>query len=77
MNVKVKLFGVLADAAGRNELNYEAVNDTAALQIKILQDYPALSGYPYVIAVSRKVANENVTLSNGDTVALLPPFAGG
>jgi molybdopterin converting factor small subunit len=31
----------------------------------------------YVIAVDKKVANENTTLTENSIVALLPPFSGG
>jgi molybdopterin converting factor small subunit len=40
--------------------------------------YPKLNEREkYRISVNRKLITENVTLSQGDEIALLPPFSGG
>ena len=39
--------------------------------------YPALIDAPYIIAVDKQLINSNTVLTGNNTVALLPPFAGG
>ena len=55
----------------------EDVADTNALVKELHILYPALAGAKYVIAVDKKVVNENTTLAENSIVALLPPFSGG
>jgi molybdopterin converting factor subunit 1 len=81
MRVRVRLFAVLRDAAGTAELELDAapgatVADVAELVGKI---HPALARHlPRVAyAVNRNYVQANVTLSEGDEVALIPPVSGG
>lgn len=79
MSVKVMLFGSLVDAVGTNQIDVKLQNvvDVDSLKSKLLCDFPKLSKCNFVIAVYKHVVNGNTKLNNGDTVALLPPFAGG
>ena len=77
MIIQVKLFGVLADVAGKAEVQLQNINDTDSLKEKIVVDFPKLKKHSFVVAVYKKIANGNEMLNNGDVVALLPPFAGG
>lgn len=77
MSIQVKFFGMLADAAGTTGLVLEDSRNTDALKEKLFTDFPSLKNMPFVIAVNKKIVRENKQLSAGDTVALLPPFAGG
>ena len=46
--------------------------------LKILHEkYENLNGNTFVIAVNKTLATEDVMINNNDTIALLPPFAGG
>ena len=76
MDVKVIMFGRLADIAG-NPVSVSGVSDTDGLIKSLHKTYPSLANTKYVIAVDRQVVNENTILSNDSTVALLPPFSGG
>ena len=77
MSIQVKLFGVLADVVGQPELLLKNIGDTDSLKEKMISDFPKLKMHSFVVAVYKKISNENQVLSNGDVVALLPPFAGG
>ena len=77
MNISVMLFGSLAEAAGKSQLEIKDVLDTETLKLKLLGDFPKLEKYKFVIAVCKHVVKANTILHEGDTVALLPPFAGG
>ena len=76
MPVNIIIFGRLTDIAG-SSLALENIADTNSL-VKVLHSlYPALADSKYVVAVDKKVVNENTTLSENSEVALLPPFSGG
>ncbi|MBI4931464.1 MAG: MoaD/ThiS family protein [Bacteroidetes bacterium] len=77
MSIQINLFGSLAEVVGKTQLNINDVNDTEALKQKMLDDFPKLKNYQFVIAVSKQIIKENQLLNAGDVVALLPPFAGG
>lgn len=77
MKTKVLLFGILAEKAGSNELEIEGVKSLDELKKHISEKHPSFSGYKYRISVNQSLADEDVSLADGDEVALLPPFAGG
>ena len=77
MIINVLLFGSLAEAVGRSQLQIKNVLDTETLKSKLLGEFPKLEKYKFVIAVCKHVVKANTILHEGDTVALLPPFAGG
>lgn len=77
MKIKVKLFGMLADAAKQAELEFENVNDTDSLLLLLKQKHPEINQTKFIIAVNKRVINANCTLHENDEIALLPPFAGG
>jgi molybdopterin synthase sulfur carrier subunit len=76
MNVRVLLFGPLAEIAGAS-VSVNAVADTDSLISTLHKSYPVLAESKYVIAVDRHVITSNTLLSENSVVALLPPFSGG
>jgi len=76
MTVNIIIFGRLTDIAG-SSLALENIADTNSLVNELHILYPALADAKYVVAVDKKVANENTTLTENSIVALLPPFSGG
>ena len=74
--VKIILFGKLTDIAG-SSLALKNIADTNRLIEEMHNRYPALAQAKYVIAVDKKVVNENTALTENNIVALLPPFSGG
>lgn len=77
MIISIKIFGQLAEIVGSNELQLQEVADTNNVREKLISDFPNLASFPFVIAVNKKIANQNEKINAGDMVALLPPFAGG
>jgi molybdopterin synthase sulfur carrier subunit len=77
MEVKIILFGYLADIAGGKNLVVNGVKDTDELQEKLKHLYPALADSIYLIAVDKEIVQQNTTLGENHIVALLPPFSGG
>ena len=77
MQVQIKIFGQLAEIIGSEEMQLQDINDTDLLRKRLISDFPKLADYPFVVAVDKKVATNNIMLNKGNVVALLPPFAGG
>lgn len=77
MNIKVILFGSLADLAGKSELWFSNCPDTQSVKDKFLEEFPELKNSKFLISVDRKVVKDNLLLQPGNEVAFLPPFAGG
>jgi molybdopterin converting factor small subunit len=75
--MEIILFGQLADIAGAAACNVEGVKDTAMLKAKLENMFPGLGKIKYMLAVNRKMIQENMPLSGNETIALMPPFSGG
>lgn len=76
MQVRVRLFAVLRERAGVDELKLElpegALVSDALAQVGSLTD-----GVPVVMAVNQEYADVGEALHAGDEVALIPPVSGG
>lgn len=81
ISISVRYFGPSADAAGREqeERTLPAGSTLAALSEAIYIEYPALRKAARSIrfAVNQEYASDDVALSDGDEVAVIPPVAGG
>ncbi|MCX2743852.1 MoaD/ThiS family protein [Mangrovivirga sp. M17] len=78
MKINIKYFGMIAEAAGKNEETLEisegmSVSDLKDQQIK---KYQIPDPESVQLAVNQDLES-SVELNEGDEVAFLPPFAGG
>lgn len=77
MSVKVRLFGVLADAAGVQELEFTGVTTVSGLRSGLSAVHLVFDQTSYLVAINRKVAKGDEPFSENDEIAILPPFSGG
>lgn len=77
MQVKVMLFGVLAEVANINVKFYSNVKSLGDLKMLIQDDFPEFVHYNFRISVNSVIVNNDPDLKDGDEIALMPPFAGG
>jgi molybdopterin converting factor small subunit len=77
LNINVMLFGNITDITGTQSLVLSNVASTYELKSQMGKLYPALNDIIYSVAVNKHIVQEDTTLEDGDTVALLPPFSGG
>ena len=79
MTITLKYFGQLAEVFETSEETRDLENMNVTDLIKEISSDYDLDHIPYQIAINQKIIdrNEQVNLNDGDTVALLPPFAGG
>jgi sulfur-carrier protein len=75
--VKVLLFGAVADIVGKNNLILSTVSSTDELKEQLEKEHPALKNISYVMAVNKQMITTTTALEPDATVALLPPFSGG
>ena len=77
MQIQVLIFGQIVEVTRETSLVLNDICDTAALIQKLDTLYPGLSDSNYRIAVNKNIVSTNTFLTDGSTVALLPPFSGG
>lgn len=78
MKVHVKYFGMLAEAIGKNEEQFE-ITEKSVLELDafLKNKYSKLEFINYKFAVNQSLVDGNELLKENDEIALLPPFAGG
>ena len=77
MKVKILFFGILREAAGKQEITLNNINDSETLQNHLTSLIPDLKEYTFRLAINQEFIDSNCTLKEGDIVAVMPPFAGG
>src|ERR671936_896797 len=76
MIVRVRLFAMLRERAGRDELELE-LPDGARVADALAAVDDLAAGLPLVLAVNREYAPPEAPLHAGDELALIPPVSGG
>ena len=79
MKLTVLFFGILTDVIGKSQLEL-ITNDLTSVELlyeHLKLNYPSLAKHTYKIAVNQEITNNEKTLSDGDEIAFLAPFAGG
>jgi len=80
--ITIKLFAILKDKAGRDELQINSRSSTVSELVKEVSDaYPALSeplsSGGILTSVNQEFVKGGAPVRDGDEVALMPPFSGG
>ncbi len=75
--MKILAFGIIADITGKSEWTIENIQHTDELKKHLENLFPRLKNMKYAIAVNLLITNGNFELTDGTTVALMPPFSGG
>ncbi len=69
-------FGIAQEITGRTTESIDS-GDTTDLSKKILNKYPGLKSVSFRLALNGTLLKTEAELGDGDTIAILPPFAGG
>jgi molybdopterin synthase sulfur carrier subunit len=77
MKVKVLIFGPLRDVTGAAVCELHDVSDTDEALRQMNSRYPELSQKKFLVAVEKEIIQQNTTLHDNFTIALLPPYSGG
>ena len=81
MKVKIRLFAMLQEAVGKNELELD-LPDSANEEIlwkHLIQKYPQLQVYRSHsrLAVNQQYIQGEYRFKNGDEISIIPPVSGG
>ena len=77
MQIRILIFGKLADIIKTSTLTLTDIADTNSLVNELNKRYPALADCKYIMAVDKQTITTNTILKGESTIALLPPFSGG
>ncbi|MCP4440402.1 MAG: NTP transferase domain-containing protein [Aureispira sp.] len=79
MEVTIKYFGLISEALEKEQevMNLQQNSTAKTLREELENQYPKLKDKNYQIAINQAIANTETSISLGDEIALLPPFAGG
>lgn len=81
MNIRVKLFAVAKQKAGRDEIEVElpAAATVASLRAAVVEQYPALADVIRHVrfAVNNEYAGDDLQLTPSAEIAVIPPVSGG
>ncbi|HWH44037.1 MAG TPA: molybdenum cofactor biosynthesis protein MoaE [Thermoleophilaceae bacterium] len=76
MEVTIRLFAQLRERAGAREVRLD-LPEGALVRDALAEVSHLADGLPLVMAVNREYAPEDLPLSEGDELALIPPVSGG
>lgn len=74
---RIKLFGLLAEQAGSEEITCVCFPNRDALMTSLFDQFPAWKNQRLLFAVNHTLVNDNCALQTHDEIALMPPFSGG
>ena len=77
MQINVIVFGQIAEITGNANFTIDGVADARQLIKKLNSMYPRLINSKYVVAVNKKIIQDNTQLNEDCEIAILPPFSGG
>lgn len=76
--MRVLLFGIAKDIAGKPVITVDGVNTVAELKSYLYKTYPRLEQLrSLMIAVNKTYAGDGQALQASDEVAVIPPVSGG
>jgi len=79
MTIKLLVFGVFTDIFKDNQLALEIPDALSVGQLKayIIKNYPEAGALNFAVAVDEAYADDDLTITENQTIALIPPVSGG
>jgi molybdopterin synthase sulfur carrier subunit len=77
MEIEMISFGKIAEFINNQKIDIEGVADTDAFKQYLENQFPALKGMKYKLALNKNIIQENTKITNPATIAIMPPFSGG
>jgi sulfur-carrier protein len=73
----VLFFGPLVEKTGHSTFEISDVSSTRAALQYLYAKFPVLESMPFRIALDKELISEDCMIEGHQTMALLPPYAGG
>lgn len=77
MEIEIISFGKISEFIGNQKIEIAAINKTDELKAYLEASFPRLRNMKYKLALNKQIIQDNSTIANNDTVAIMPPFSGG
>jgi molybdopterin converting factor small subunit len=77
MKVTMHTFGAVKDYLDDREWDIEEGMTIRDLRHQILEQYPELRNQFFRMAIGSRMAEDDMLLTDGDDISLMPPFSGG
>jgi MoaE-MoaD fusion protein len=77
MTINALFFGVLSDAVGVREKKFSSIHSSKEFVEHIKNEFPEVAKNSFQVAVNETLIHSSTPLKDGDTIALLPNYAGG
>lgn len=77
MEIDIITFGKISEIIPNGIMSFAAVTDTDELKAILEQRYPQLSEIKYKLALNKTLIQRNKPVTDGVTIAIMPPFSGG
>ncbi|MGB2128832.1 MAG: molybdopterin converting factor subunit 1 [Flavicella sp.] len=79
MQLNVLFFGIVADLLGTDTIKMDfSGKNVFDFKEQLVKNHPVLVSYKnYAVAVNEHYASDETPLSQGDTIAIIPPVSGG
>ncbi len=73
----ILFFGQLTDLVGAGTIQIENPGTVDQLKKLLFEKYPAMTNTSFTIAINNKLAVADEEITDGATIACMPPFSGG
>lgn len=77
MKIQILTFGAVKDYLEDVEWEINESTSIRDLRHQILEQYPELRQQFFRMAIGSRMADDQLQLTEGDVVSLMPPFSGG
>lgn len=77
MQINVLFFGILSEVSGKNNIQFNDIENLRALKSHLWKSFPEMKKMDFRVAVNKEIIDDRKEFKDGDEIALLPPFAGG
>ena len=77
MKIEMISFGQIAEFINNQKIDVDGISDTDAFKQYLENQFPALKGMKYKLALNKNIVQENTEITSNATIAIMPPFSGG
>jgi molybdopterin synthase sulfur carrier subunit len=77
MEIEIISFGQITEFIKHQKIDIAGITDTETFKQYIENQFPALKGMKYKLALNKNIVQENTEITKKAVIAIMPPFSGG